>query len=144
MNTETVEEKKKGPGRPQYEPNEVDRKIVEALTLSGVPQEQTAKMIGITKKTLTKHYRSEVTETTIKRNAQVVGSLYQSAINGNVTSGIFIAKTQLGWKETNVVENKGTGVVVVQKPMTEAEWLKEYGGKAANGGAGEGSPTPEH
>jgi len=130
MNTATTE-KKDGRGRPEYKRNDYDLGVVEALSLSGVNQNDIAKMIKITKKTLTKHYREELDTTSMKRNSQVVGRLYQDAIRGNTTAGIFIAKTQLGWKETTVSENTGVpGVVVVEKPMTKEEWLKEFGGEA--------------
>jgi len=40
--------------------------------------------------------------------------LFNKAVNGDTTAAIFWAKTQMGWKETNVQENNGEQIHVIK------------------------------
>ena len=62
-------------------------------------------MIGVSGKTLRKHYRKELDLAAIKANADVAGFLFNSAKKGNVTAQIFWLKTRAGWKEPAVDHN---------------------------------------
>lgn len=75
----------------------------------GIPQEQIAMVIrdGIDTDTLVKHFKKEIRESKILANAKVGGTLFNKVMNGDTAAAIFWAKTQMGWKETNVQEHTG-------------------------------------
>jgi hypothetical protein len=50
----------------------------------------------------------------------------QNALNGNVAAQIFYLKTQCGWKETQVVENRG----VDYDRMSEKELIRSIAERA--------------
>ena len=99
--------KNKG-GRPPFVPEEDERKLVEQMCAVGIPHEQIAAVIrgGIDAETLKKHFKVELREAKIKANAKIGGTLFNKAMSGDTTAAIFWAKTQMGWKETNVSEHK--------------------------------------
>lgn len=87
----------------------------------GVPGDDIALSIGITKPTLNKHYRRELDTGRIKANAAVAQSLYKKATGDGsqaVTAAIFWAKTRMGWKETQVTEHTGGVAVAIAKIET--------------------------
>lgn len=48
------------------------------------------------------------------RNDSVRDVLYEQAVDeGNTTAAIFIAKTQMGWKETQVNEHSGEPIIKI-------------------------------
>ena len=65
----------------------------------GIPHDDIARVVGVTGKTLRKHYRAELDTGHIEANAEVVGSLIQNAKDGNVTAQIWWTKTRMGWSE---------------------------------------------
>lgn len=75
----------------------------------GIPHEGIALCIGdgITDKTLRKYFSTELKTAKVKANAKVGGSIFNSAISGNMVAAGLWAKTQMGWKETNVQEHNG-------------------------------------
>ncbi len=86
-----------------HEPTPETRKQVETMTGFGVPQADVAKLLGISKPTLDKHYRPELDTGMLKANVQVTQSLFQKAIGNGpaaVTAAIFWAKCRMGWRET--------------------------------------------
>lgn len=104
-----AEEKNKG-GRPSHEPTEKDRNTVLAMAGYGIPQEDIAKVLGISRPTLEKHYREELDTGLVKANSAVARSLYEKALGDNssaVTAAIFWLKTRAGWKEPKQVEITG-------------------------------------
>ena len=106
-------------GRPAFEPTERQHGQVEGMVRYGVPLAEIARVIGITKPSLSKHFREELDIGLTKANAQV-GEFIFSTIIGlpipgrpPVTDGssrtalaIFWAKSKMGWKETAVLEHK--------------------------------------
>ena len=72
----------------------------------GIPQESICKVVrdGIDDKTLRKHFRRELDTAKVRANAQIGGTLFNKAVNGDTSAAIFWAKTQMGWKETNAHE----------------------------------------
>ena len=99
--------------RKAFEPTEAERKQVEAMSGFGVPQDDIALVIGIDKKTLTKHFRRELDTGAAKANARVSESLFKQAIGGNVAAAIFWTKARMGWREKVEAENKeGTTIIV--------------------------------
>jgi hypothetical protein len=99
------------PDPTKHEPTDKTRSEVSALASFGVPQEDIAAYIGISKPTLAKHYADELSFSSIKANAQVGKYLFSLASGQAIKSGathgdcrtaaIFWSKTRMGWRETN-------------------------------------------
>jgi hypothetical protein len=99
------------PDPKKHEPTDKTRSEVSALASFGVPQEDIAAYIGISKPTLAKHYPDELSFSSIKANATVGKFLFsmasgqalkQGATYGDCkTAAMFWAKTRMGWRETN-------------------------------------------
>ena len=86
----------------KYEPSDDDRNSVKAMTAIGTPQDDIALVLGITGKTLRKHFADDIKFGMIKANAAVGGALYRAATTpgpGQVTAQIWWTKTRMGWKE---------------------------------------------
>jgi AcrR family transcriptional regulator len=89
--------------RKMHEPTDRQRAEVEAYAAVGVPQEDIARLIGISKPTLYDRYRDELDLGKAKANAQVAKTLFREAVNGNMTAAIFWMKAQAGWREKHEV-----------------------------------------
>jgi len=103
---------KKKVGRPAFEPTDEQRRTVRAMVAYGVPQEQICKVIGVTDKTLNKHFKHEIETAAIEANSKVAQSLFRKAtsdelVGPSVTAAIFWLKTKAGWKETDRTEHTG-------------------------------------
>lgn len=85
--------------RPAYKPTPEQRKQVETMAAYGIPGADIAKVLGIHRATLDRHYRDELDRAAIVANAKVAGFLYRNAEAGNVTAQIFWLKTRARWKE---------------------------------------------
>ena len=89
----------------QHEPTEKTRAEVTSLVSFGIPQEDICTYLGITIKTLEKHYRYEIDTATTRANGQVANALYNKAVKGkDVTAMIFWLKTRARWR-TNEIES---------------------------------------
>ena len=112
--------------RPTFKPTDDERRLVEQMCAVGIPQESIRLVVrdGIDDKTLRKHFRRELDTAKIKANAKIGGTLFNKAVNGDTTAAIFWAKTQMGWKETNVSEHTGNVSmierVIVDTPDTNS------------------------
>jgi hypothetical protein len=97
-------------GRPALQPTDSDRKQVESLSGFGVPIEQIASLTcgGIDAETLRKHFKKELEQGKAKANSKVGQTLFQKATGGDTSAMIWWSKTQMGWKETKVVEGDFT------------------------------------
>lgn len=121
-------------GRAAHEPDPVSRRQVEAMAGYGVGEEDIAKVLGVSPKTLRKHYREELDTGHVKATAKVAESLYRKATGDgpqSVTAAIFWLKTRGGWKETIVQESAGemrhTFVVRLPEPVKDlAEWQSRH------------------
>jgi hypothetical protein len=93
----------------KFKPTDDERTLVSSMVAVGIPQDHIALVLrdGIAPKTLRLHFRRELDTAKIKANAKIGGTLYKKAMAGDTTAAIFWAKTQMGWKETNVQENTG-------------------------------------
>lgn len=87
-----------------HEPTEKNKKMVEAMSSYGIPQEDIAKVLEMDEKTLRKHYRYELDTATAKANSQVAQRLYTKCLDGDTTSMIFWLKTRAKWSEKNEVD----------------------------------------
>lgn len=94
-------------GRKPYTPTPEQRKQVETMSAYGIPGAEIAKVLGIHRATLDRHYRDELDRAATMANAKVAGFLYKNAEAGNVTAQIFWLKTRARWKETIVNEHGG-------------------------------------
>ena len=98
-----------GAGRPAFEPNDAERKQVEALSGYGLPFEQIAALIrgGIDTDTMRKYFATELVSGKAKANGQVGKTLFQKVMAGDTTAAIWWSKTQMKWSET--VKQEFTG-----------------------------------
>ncbi len=101
-------------------PTDQDRKVIYSLAAYGATNEDMAAVLGMDDKTLCIHFRKEIDTGRSTAKNTIAERLYNIAVgrgaiyeNGNLTHAelkpslgalIFLAKTRLGWKETQVVE----------------------------------------
>lgn len=118
-------------GRPPYNPSAKDRRTVKALTLAAIKEDEIAKIMGVSVKTLRKYHGPEMKTYRNQRNADVVSQLYVNATkHNNVAAQIFICKTQLGFREVQVIdETSEKRIVYLDKPLSKEEWAEHYGQK---------------
>jgi hypothetical protein len=86
-------------GRPRYEPTDQSRKTVRAMTAYGIEQEQICAVLGITDKTLRKHFRTELAMAAAQANARVAEALYNRALNGDTNAAKFWLQCRAAWRE---------------------------------------------
>jgi hypothetical protein len=122
-------------GNQAYEPNEDDRKRVEAMSSYGIPEEKIALVIinprtnaPITAKTLRKYYREELDTGMVKADSQVAQSLFRKAVGApaewktlpdgtsvkvreeikpDTVACIFWTKARMGWRDVTHHEHSG-------------------------------------
>lgn len=92
-------------------PTEQERKQVEAMAGFGVPHDSIAVLIreGIDADTLKKHFKQELSRGKAKAFSKIGQTLFQKAVDGDTTSLIFWAKTQMGFREAQKIEHAGDG-----------------------------------
>ena len=95
--------------RPPHAPTPEQRQIVELAAVVGIPHHDIGPLVGVSIKTLLKHYRKELALGKTRANVKVGGSLYNAAIKGNVAAMIFWMKAQAGWREVQHHEHAGPG-----------------------------------
>jgi len=100
-------------GMPRFGPTDEQRRIVEKASGFGLPQEKICQLIisertgnPIDKKTLAEAFRAELDRGMALADYAVGNALYERAVGGNVTAQIWWTKARMGWKETQVIENK--------------------------------------
>lgn len=106
-------EVKRGRGRPPFVPTDRDRKQVRTLAAMGLMAEEIACVIGVTDKTLQKHFKEELSVGPAEATANVAQMLYKQAVDPvkpNVTAAIFWLKARAGWRDNDYgQEQKGPG-----------------------------------
>lgn len=118
-------DKNKG-GRPPHQPTDAFRKQVESMAGYGIPADEIAMSLEISKPTLLKHYRRELDMGHIKANSAVAQSLFKKATGDGaqaVTAAIFWAKTRMGWKETITNEHVSPDGSMTPKPALDVSKL---------------------
>lgn len=114
-----------------HKPTEASRKEVSAYAAVGTPHHDIARLVGLSIKTLLKHYRHELDTGKARATAQVAKTLFQMATQEkNTAAAIFWMKAQAGWRDRSEVEMTGNMgahyVVEVQAPTGGTdEWLKQ-------------------
>lgn len=99
----------------KHEPTDRDRKVVKAMASYGMAQDIIAETLAISEPTLRKHYRSELALARSEFHTAIANRLALFAagrVEGALPSDslracIFIAKTQLRWRESESVEVTG-------------------------------------
>jgi hypothetical protein len=87
-------------GAPAFAPTPEQRRMVHAMAGYGVPQDDIALVIGITSRTLRKHFRHELDVAVIEANTRVAQCLFKQATTpGNIGASIFWLKARAGWRE---------------------------------------------
>ncbi len=86
--------------RPKFKATQALRERVRSFAAVGTKQEEIARVIGCSAKTLRLHFRNELLRGAIEANANVAGKLYQTAITGNVAAMIFWLRARAGWRDS--------------------------------------------
>lgn len=107
-----------------HKPTKENRSTVRALATYGIPREEIANYMGVTEKTLKKHYDEEVRQGRSKTNAAVGQFLAKmatgQAMNDNkqpatrkecLTAAIFWAKTRMGFQEQTKTRSPLAGML---------------------------------
>ncbi|WP_245503333.1 RNA polymerase subunit sigma-70 [Rhizobium ruizarguesonis] len=87
-------------GRPPHHPSNMDRRIVELAASYAVPTIKIAELLGISQKTLFKHYRTELDRGAARLEAALVLRIYALAAGrGDIAlrAATFILKARFGW-----------------------------------------------
>ena len=101
-------EKGKRVPRPRFSPTVDQRRVVEAMTGFGTPEQDIAQSLRIAAKTLRKHFRQELDLGATKANATVAQSAFKMAISGQYPAmTMFWLKCRAGWRETAILQHTG-------------------------------------
>ena len=100
-----------------HESTDQNRKVARALSAYGIPQDDIARRLGISKPTLAKYYQSDLDDGAMEANAKVGEFLFQAASGAAIKAGashadciraaMFWGKTRMGWRETDRIEHTG-------------------------------------
>lgn len=113
-----------------------EKQIAEIETLAiFLTQQQIADYFGVCKRTFSNLMERDerilvnYNKGRAKGIAKIATGLFQQAMSGNTTAQIFYLKTQAGWKETQVVDNKSSdgSMKVITKIEIVAPELDEHG-----------------
>ena len=87
--------------RPGFQATGQQREMVKTMAAYGCRYEAISKVLGISPKTLRRHFRIELDMGAFEANSQVVESLFTMATSGkNAAASIFWLKTCWGGRET--------------------------------------------
>ena len=102
-----------------HKPTADQRRMVEAMSAYGIPQDDIALVIQVDRNTLAKYYRRELDEATAKANAKVAERLYDRAINGDVKAMMFWLERRAGdaWRNKPVVQLMPGDVTIDMNPV---------------------------
>jgi len=93
--------------RRPHQPTPKELKYVEALSSYGVPEDDIARVVGITIKTLRKHYRDQLENGSTRANAQIAGFLFTAAKKGSVPAMMFWLRCRSRWAEGSALSALG-------------------------------------
>lgn len=145
--------RKRGPGKPKFEPTVADRQNVETLAGLGIRTDdikylvinpQTGKHIA--QDTLLRHFSDELASGRPKAHAIIAQTLFNKAKGDghqSVAAAIWFSKTQMGWREKVAVEVEAkSGVLVAPMSVSPEQWIAATAARAIGKlepGAEEGS-----
>lgn len=101
------EQRKRGRGRPKFEPTVEQCNVARALVACGHGAHDIGIYYSIDEKTARRAFRKELAEGRAFFGARLTAGIAHKALGGNLTAIIFILKTQFGWRETNRTELTG-------------------------------------
>lgn len=81
-------------------PDDNSRLVVQNYAVAGIPNHDIAPMIGLSIKTLLKHYKHELAYGKQILAGKAVGAIAKRIEDGDLAAAIFYCKTQLQWRET--------------------------------------------
>lgn len=130
-------------GRPLWEPNDDQRRIVTALS-GRESQETIARVLGISVETLVKHCPDELAAGQQVAYAHIEGALFKEAMAGNVTAIIWYEKSRRKYREVTAHEHTGRdGAPIEMRDMSrytdEQLELLAQAATLLGGAAGDGS-----
>lgn len=114
---------KRGPKA--WEPTDEEIAKIRLYAGLGSTQEQIATMLGKSTDSLQRNKAAHEAwqQGQAETIAKVAGSLVKKALGGDTASAIFYLKTQAGWKETSVVDNRSSdGSMSPQKIIIQGEY----------------------
>jgi hypothetical protein len=94
-----------------------DKDTVRTMSAYGVPQKQIAAAICVSLGSLHKYFKDELDGGQAEVSLKIAQTLYQKAIEGNVTALIFWLKCRMRWNENPIEEEIKTAVA----EMTDEE-----------------------
>lgn len=104
-----------------FQPTDDQRRQVLTMTGFGIRQDEIADALEIDKKTLHKHFRRELDTGMTEANVRVAQALYTNAVKHNsVAAQIWWTKARMGWKEAQVLENRGDNTLHVDFRWADA------------------------
>lgn len=81
-----------------HKPTNEQRQMVECLYGCGMPLDDIARLLKISRKTLSARYKEELKIGKIRMDAVAIGKLFQKIRAGNTACLIFYMKTRMGWR----------------------------------------------
>jgi hypothetical protein len=115
----------------KHRPDDQTRGVAERAASLGFTEPQIGTLIGVSDRTLRKHYRRELATGHLKANYEVGKRLFQKCIEGDKAALIFWAKCRMNWREADpaTVNVEATAqaqgaVLHVPMPMDVETWNK--------------------
>jgi hypothetical protein len=105
-------------GRPAHKPTEELRKRVLQAAFLGITHEGMARLIGVSKATLAKHYQHELDTAQDALIEDIGGAMVSKARSGDVAAQKYILGCRAGWKETQAQEISGPNGGPVENKWT--------------------------
>ncbi len=132
----------KRPGRPRFQPTAGQRKLARSLASKGIPQDRIAAVVGVSPKTLRKHFRRELTLGSIEANMAVLKVLHKMACSGkrkHLAAAIFWAKCRCGFSAASPIYSPPPSIYIYRREKPLALQFREADSTgspetAANGG----------
>ena len=91
--------------RPRFAPTDQQRRMVKSMAAYGIRQEEIAGVIGVSAKTMRRHFRGELDRGATEANTQVAQTMFRMATSGkSPASTMFWLKCRAGWRQ-----NAGAG-----------------------------------
>ena len=91
-------------GRPNYLPTEQDRRTVVTMIGGGIKQEKIAFALGISEKTLRKHFKEKLRVSSSYLDRLAMEGLAHHLENRDRAMIMFYLKTRCHWKENSPIE----------------------------------------
>jgi DNA-binding transcriptional ArsR family regulator len=103
----TTTKPKPARGGVAHVPTDRERLQVELMVAGGMTLDDIAMALGISRKTLSKHFAPEIEHGKAKVRGKLTSQVMALALGGDKPMLCFVLKTQFGWKETAVQEHVG-------------------------------------